>query len=74
MELKPLDKKSLIAILSVKKHNLVEQTCRLMATEGVTLEFTADGIDEMAGFAEVRPCFDESTNGKQGGKAGSEPL
>lgn len=53
VELKPLDKAALIKILAEKKFNLVEQTKRLMATEGVTLDFTQDGIDEMAGFAEV---------------------
>jgi ATP-dependent HslUV protease ATP-binding subunit HslU len=52
VELKPLDKAALIKILAEKKFNLIEQTRRLLATEGVTLEFTPDGVDEMAGFAE----------------------
>lgn len=49
VELKPLDKAALIKILAEKKFNLIEQTRRLLATEGVTLDFTEDGIDEMAG-------------------------
>ena len=49
VELKPLDKAALIKILAEKKFNLIEQTRRLLATEGITLDFTEDGIDEMAG-------------------------
>ncbi len=52
VELKPLDKAALIKILAEKRYNLIDQTRRLLATEGVALDFTADGIDEMAGFAE----------------------
>jgi ATP-dependent HslUV protease ATP-binding subunit HslU len=42
----------LIRILAEKDYNLVEQTVKLMQTEGVDLEFTRDGVEEMAGFAE----------------------
>ena len=52
VELKPLGKADLIKILSQKKFNLLEQTRRLLATEGVELEFTECGIEEMAGFAQ----------------------
>ena len=52
VELKPLGKEDLVKILSEKKYNLLEQTTRLLATEGVTLSFTPDGIEEMANFAQ----------------------
>lgn len=52
MELKPLDKAALIKILAEKRFNLIEQSRRLLQTEGVSLDFTDDGIDAMAGFAE----------------------
>lgn len=52
VELKPLGKADLVKILSQKKYNLLEQTRRLLATEGVELEFTECGIEEMAGFAQ----------------------
>ena len=52
MELKPLVKDDLVKILSQKKYNLLQQTSRLLATEGVSLTFTEDGIDEMANFAQ----------------------
>lgn len=51
VELKPLQKADLVRILSEKKFNLIEQTVKLLETEGVHLEFTEDGIDAIAGFA-----------------------
>lgn len=52
VELKPLGKEDLVKILSQKKFNLLEQTTKLLATEGVALTFTQDGIEEMAQFAQ----------------------
>ena len=48
MELKALTEEDLYSILTVPKYNLLMQQEALMATEGITVEFTEDGKKEMA--------------------------
>jgi len=51
VELEPLTKEDLIRILMEPKNALIKQYQALMGTEGITLEFTPDGIDEIAATA-----------------------
>ncbi|RZI45193.1 ATP-dependent protease ATPase subunit HslU [Candidatus Finniella inopinata] len=51
VELKALTKEDFVRILSEPEANLIEQAKALMATEGVTLTFTPESIDEMASLA-----------------------
>ena len=51
VELTPLVTEDFIRILSEPDASLTEQYCVLMATEGVTLEFTGDGIRRAAEIA-----------------------
>jgi len=51
VELKGLTKADFVAILSDTEASLTRQYVALMATEGVELGFTADGIDAIAGIA-----------------------
>ena len=51
VELAPLVTEDFIRILSEPDASLTEQYCVLMATEGVTLEFTGDGIRRAAEIA-----------------------
>ena len=51
VELAPLVTEDFIRILSEPDASLTEQYCVLMATEGVTLEFTEDGIRRAAEIA-----------------------
>ncbi len=51
VELKPLDKADLVRILTEPENSLIRQYTALMATEEVTIEFTEDGIDEIASLA-----------------------
>jgi ATP-dependent HslUV protease ATP-binding subunit HslU len=51
VELKPLVKGDFVRILAETEASLVKQYVALMATEGVTLDFTADAIDALAGIA-----------------------
>lgn len=48
VELKVLTKDDFVCILTEPEANLIEQSKALMATEGVTLQFTEDAIEEMA--------------------------
>lgn len=48
VELKPLSVSDLRRILTEPEHSLIRQQVALMATEGVTLEFTADAISKIA--------------------------
>lgn len=52
VELKPLTMEDLKRILTEPESSLIKQYIALMATEGVTLEFTDDGIDKIAVIAE----------------------
>jgi ATP-dependent HslUV protease ATP-binding subunit HslU len=52
VELKPLTREDLRRILTEPEASLIKQYKALLATEGVTLEFTEDAIDELAGLAE----------------------
>ena len=51
VELEPLTKDDLIRILTEPRNALVKQYHALMSTEGISLEFTQDGIDEIAATA-----------------------
>jgi ATP-dependent HslUV protease ATP-binding subunit HslU len=52
VELQPLGKKEFLRILTEPDNALTKQYKALLATEDVTLDFTEDGLDEMAAFAE----------------------
>jgi len=58
VELKPLNARDFVRILTEPDASLVKQYCALMETEGVALEFTDDGI---ARIAEVSWQVNEST-------------
>lgn len=51
VELKPLRTEDLRQILTVPENNLIRQQRELLATEGVTLEFTDAAITEIANIA-----------------------
>jgi ATP-dependent HslUV protease ATP-binding subunit HslU len=51
VELKPLTREDFIRILTETEASLIKQYIALMATEGVTLEFTGDAIDAIADIA-----------------------
>jgi ATP-dependent HslUV protease ATP-binding subunit HslU len=51
VELKSLSEEDFARILREPKNSLVKQYTALLATEGVTLEFTEDAVDAMAGHA-----------------------
>ncbi|MEP7336222.1 MAG: ATP-dependent protease ATPase subunit HslU [Acidobacteriota bacterium] len=51
VELQPLTIDDFKRILTEPKNALIKQYIALMGTEGVTLEFTDDAIDELANFA-----------------------
>ena len=52
VELKPLTKKDFVRILTEPKNALTKQYKALLAAEGVDIEFTPDGIEEIARIAE----------------------
>ena len=51
VELEPLTKDDLIRILTEPKNALVKQYHALLETEGIMLDFTPDGIEEIAATA-----------------------
>lgn len=51
VELKPLDREDFRRILTDTEASLIKQYVALMGTEGVTLDFTEDCIDEIAAVA-----------------------
>lgn len=51
VELKSLDMNDLKRILSEKKYNLIQEVTALMNVEKVTMQFTEDGISEIARYA-----------------------
>ncbi len=51
VELKPLSREDLKRILTEPEASLIKQYVALLATEGVTLEFTADSVDAIADVA-----------------------
>jgi ATP-dependent HslUV protease ATP-binding subunit HslU len=51
VELTDLKKEDFLRILTEPKHSLTKQYAELMATEGVTVEFTKDGIEAVADIA-----------------------
>jgi ATP-dependent HslUV protease ATP-binding subunit HslU len=51
VELKGLTKDDFVRILTETEASLIRQYTALLATEGVTLDFTADGIEAIAGTA-----------------------
>jgi len=51
VELEPLTKDDLIRILTEPKNALVKQYHALLSTEGISLDFTQDGIEEIAATA-----------------------
>ncbi|MEX0852110.1 MAG: ATP-dependent protease ATPase subunit HslU [Bauldia sp.] len=51
VELHPLTQEDFRRILTETEASLIKQYIALMATEGLTLEFTADAIDAIASFA-----------------------
>jgi ATP-dependent HslUV protease ATP-binding subunit HslU len=52
VELKPLTREDFRRILTEPEASLIKQYKALLATEGMTLDFTDDAIDELAGLAE----------------------
>jgi ATP-dependent HslUV protease ATP-binding subunit HslU len=52
VELKPLTKEDFVRILTEPKNALTKQYKALLETEGVEIEFTPDGIEEIARIAE----------------------
>src|SRR5207245_2881834 len=50
-ELTALSKEDFLRLLTEPKHALTKQYAELLATEGVTLEFTRDGIEALADVA-----------------------
>jgi len=52
VELKPLTKEDFVRILTEPKNALTKQYKALLETEGVEIEFTQDGIEEIARIAE----------------------
>ena len=52
VELKPLTRDDFRRILTEPEASLIKQYKALLATEGVTLDFTEDAIDELAALAE----------------------
>jgi ATP-dependent HslUV protease ATP-binding subunit HslU len=51
VELTDLKKEDFLRILTEPKHALTKQYAELLATEGVTLDFTKDGIEALADIA-----------------------
>src|SRR5262249_3863299 len=51
VELTDLKREDFLRILTEPKHSLTKQYAELLATEGVTLEFTRDGIEALADIA-----------------------
>ena len=51
VELQPLTKEDFVRILTETEASLIKQYVALMATEGLTLEFTDDAIDAIASIA-----------------------
>ena len=51
VELRALEKEDFVRILTETEASLIKQYIALMATEGVTLSFTDDAIDALAGIA-----------------------
>jgi ATP-dependent HslUV protease ATP-binding subunit HslU len=51
VELTDLKREDFLRILTEPKHALTKQYAELLATEGVTMEFTADGIEALADIA-----------------------
>ncbi len=51
VELTDLKREDFLRILTEPKHSLTKQYAELLATEGVTLEFTADGVEALADIA-----------------------
>ncbi len=51
VELTDLSREDFLRILTEPKHALTKQYAELLATEGVTLQFTPDGIEELASIA-----------------------
>ncbi len=51
VELKNLDKEDFKKILTIPKNAITKQQKALLETEGVSVEFTEDAIDEIAGMA-----------------------
>ncbi|WP_108662597.1 ATP-dependent protease ATPase subunit HslU [Acuticoccus kandeliae] len=51
VELQPLTKEDFRSILTETEASLIKQSSALLATEGVTLDFTEDGIDAIAEIA-----------------------
>lgn len=51
VELEPLTKEDLIRILTEPRNALIKQYQALLETEGISLEFTPDGIEEIASTA-----------------------
>jgi ATP-dependent HslUV protease ATP-binding subunit HslU len=51
VELTDLGREDFLRILTEPKHSLTKQYAELLATEGVTLEFAADGLEALADIA-----------------------
>jgi ATP-dependent HslUV protease ATP-binding subunit HslU len=51
VELSDLKREDFLRILTEPKHALTKQYSALLAIEGVTLEYTPDGVEELADFA-----------------------
>ena len=51
VELRPLTRDDFVRILTETEVSLIKQSVAMLATEGVTLNFTADAIDAIADIA-----------------------
>ncbi len=51
VELKPLSEEDMMRILTEPEASLIKQYTSLMATEGLTVDFTRDGVKELAALA-----------------------
>lgn len=56
MQLKALGRDDFVRILTMPDFSLVKQTTALLATEGVTVEFTDDAVEKLAEVAGVCAC------------------
>ncbi len=53
VELKNLDKKDFLRILTVPQNAIIKQNIALLETEGIELEFTDDALEEIASMAYI---------------------
>lgn len=65
VELQPLGKNEFFRILTEPDNALTKQYAALLATENISLEFTKDGMEEIAGFAEYTNATAENIGARR---------